>query len=210
MPIPDGSQLHFQITVKGEMAALGMSVTPTINLLHYRRTNSPAPVVQANVITAFHTLVKANWKAACSASWTWVSTAVRCVNDATDAGTGAVVGEVGGVAGECTPAFNVQLITKQTALRGRSYRGRVFIPSVPEGGVDGNTLTAAQLALLEAVADDLEVGFTDADGNNFVPFLLSTTQSQLVTNPTTVVGSDVVTCTAKDPVSVLRSRKARA
>lgn len=210
MPIPDNEKLHFEFKIKGELAALGMSITPTINLIHYRRTNNPVDVNLVSVINGFQALVQASWLAAVSASWTLAAIGCRCIDDATDAGTEEVVGSVGGVAGECLPGFNNMLITKKTALRGRNYRGRLFVNGIPESGVDGNTLTAGQLALLATLADDLDVGFTDADGNSFVPFLLSTSLSQLETNPTTVLGADVTLCEGNDPVSVLRSRKARA
>lgn len=210
MPIPDNEKLHVEVKIFGELAALGMSVTQTVNLLHYRRTNNPVDLNLANFINAWQATVQASWLAAVSASWTLVKLGARCINDATDAGSEEVVGSVGGVAGECLPGFNNMLITKETALRGQSYRGRAFINGVPEGGVDGNTLTAAQLALLATLAGVLDNGFTDSDGNSFVPFLVSTSQSQLEENPTEVIGTDITTCTAKDPVSVLRSRKARA
>jgi len=210
MGIADASKLHHLVLVKGEIAALGMSVTPTINLLYYRRTAIVAPLNQANLITAFHTAVKASWKAAASSSWTWLSTMTRCIDDATDAGTLTVVTEAGGVAGECMPTYNAQLISKACLLRGKSYRGRVFFPSVPEGSADGNTLTAGGLALLVTVADKLDDGFTDADGNPYVPVVFSAKLSQVVTNPTTVTTTDISACTAHDPVTSLKRRKRKA
>lgn len=207
MPIPDTEMLHLQVTVRGEFAALGADVVTTDNVFHFRRTSTPATLNQANFVTGLHALIKADWKAACSAQWTWSKTLTRCIDDATDAGSETVVGEVGGVAGECLPAFNCQLINKKTALRGRSYRGRFFIPSVPEGGADGNTLTVAQLALLTTLAGKLDDGFADSDGNTWVPFLFSASLSVIDSNPTLVNGSDITLCTAVDPIAVLRSRK---
>ena len=210
MPIPDGQKLHMEIRIRGEFAALGASVQETINILHYRRTSSTPDFVAQSLIDAWQANCQANFVAAASVHWTLTEILCRCINDALDAGTTETLSAAGTVAGECMPTFNCQLITKQTALRGRSYRGRVFFPSVPEGGADGNTLTAGQLALLQAVADDLDDPLTDADGNTYVPFLLSTTQSTIATNPTSIVGADITSCTAKDDVAVNRSRRARA
>lgn len=209
MSIADGQKLHIEVKVSGTLAALGMATTPTVNILHYRRTNTPADLQLSSVVTAFQALVEASWLAAVSASWTWDATTARCINDATGGAHTEAITAPGDVTGECLPGFNNMLITKQTASRGRSYRGRVFINGVPESGVDGNTLTAGQLTLLGTLAGKLDDGFTDADGNQFTPFLFSPTLSQIEANPTEVLGVDITGCTAKDPVAVLRSRKAR-
>lgn len=210
MPIPDSEKLHVQLVINGQIAALGATAQLTASILHYRRTSSTPDFVAASFINAWQANCETNWLAAASSSWAFKSYHARCINDATDAGTVETITTAGGVTGDCLPAFNTQLITKQTALRGRSYRGRLFFPSVPESGVDGNTLTAGQLALLQAVADDLDDGLTDADGNTYVPFLLSVIQSTIASNPTNIVGADITSCTAKDDVAVNRSRRARA
>jgi hypothetical protein len=208
--IADADKLHFQVIVKGTIAALDMSTVSTYSTLHYRRSLRVADFNPTNFITAFHAMVKADWKALASASWSWGSTSVRCIDDAADGGIAVDVGEVGGVGGECLPAFNQQLVAKYTAFRGKHYRGRLFVPSVPESSVDGNTLKGTALAALQTMADDIGALITDADDNQYVPWLFSASLSQILTNPTTVIGEDVIAMFARDPIAVLKGRKAKA
>lgn len=210
MPIPDTEMIHFEVKVHGLLDAQGMSARPTVNIFHYRRTAFPVPVVQLNTLTAFQTLVEASWLAAASVHWTLVDYEIRCINDPTDGGSLLSVGTAGGIAGEAEPGFNNMVIHKATAYRGRNYMGRSFVAGLPESGADGNTLTAGQLALLSTLAGKLDDGFADGDTNPFVPFLFSASQSQIETYPCTVIGADIILCTARDPVGVLKSRKARA
>lgn len=43
-------------------------------------------------------------------------------------------------AGECLPANCAAQITFYTGLRGRAYRGRIFVPGVPEASTNGSSL----------------------------------------------------------------------
>lgn len=210
MPVTDPERIHIQLTIQGTIAALDATPQTTVNILHYRRTAFPADFNAANFINACQAKFEAELLAAVSEHWTLENYHARVLNDVTDAGSTETLSSPGLVAGQCLPAHNCQLITKQTALRGRSYRGRIFIPTVPESGCDGNTLTAGQLALLAALAAKLDDTITDGDLNVFVPFLFSPTLSTYLTAPTDIKGADITSLTAKDDVAVNRSRRARA
>jgi len=209
MLIPDADVKVIEVKVNGLLAALGMATTETVNLFHYRRTTFPNPFNHANFLDAVMTLLEPDWLDAVSASWSLVDWNARCLDDATDAGATATGGGAGSIAGDCLPGFNNMLVSKKSGMRGPSYRGRFYFCGVPESGVDGNTLAAGQLALLTTLAALLDNGFSDSDGNAYVPCVFSPSLSQVEMNPTFCYTSDVVQCEAKDPVSVLRSRKAR-
>lgn len=60
--------------------------------------------------------------------------------------------QVGAVAGDRLPSFNSMLLSFKTGKAGASKRGRMFLPSVPEGGVSNDTLSPATQAALIAFA----------------------------------------------------------
>jgi len=211
MAIPDAEKLHFECKVKGTLAAMGLEPQDTYNIFHYRRTSAAPDVVTANLLLAIQAKVETPWLAAASVHWTLEEYVVRCINDPTDAGSTLVTGDPGLVAGEALPGFNNMLINKHTAFRGRRFMGRMFVCGIAEGGADGNTLTAAQLILLNALAAALDDSIVDADGNTFNPFLFSPSPpSQIENYPTTVNGADITQCIGSDPIAILKSRKSRS
>lgn len=67
----------------------------------------------------------------------------------------------GGVAGNPLPANAPMVVTHRTPLRGRSYRGRNYVPGIPEGDVTSSGLVsvAREAAILTAFLNltDVEV-----------------------------------------------------
>ncbi|HKH19362.1 MAG TPA: hypothetical protein VKB53_00360 [Gammaproteobacteria bacterium] len=74
----------------------------------------------------------------------WTATKVRCVDLTTQTGPVVEVPVVatGGTAGEACPNNVAAVVSFRTAQRGRSARGRNFVPAVPGSLVTLNTLDA--------------------------------------------------------------------
>jgi len=207
MPIVDGDKQHFQVTLKGTHAAGGLSAKQTVNIFHYRRTNFTSDLDYTELSTALLTQWETEWKANASASWTFDSIHVRCINSPLEAGIITLVGGVGGVAGEVMPPYVASYIKKATAVRGRSYIGRMFIPGVPESGLNNSLLTAGQLVLLQALAAALLVPVTTAAGLVYNPFLFAAFLSDITVEPATVIGADITAFTASQQISSKTSRR---
>lgn len=66
----------------------------------------------------------------------------------------------GTVSGDTMPEEVAVLIQRRTGLQGRSKRGRVFVPCVPDSFVTGSTLTStamtAYLGVAEMIKNDVE------------------------------------------------------
>jgi hypothetical protein len=69
---------------------------------------------------------------------------------------------VGGRGGEYIPQA-ASIVKLRTAKRGRSYRGRIFLPFLPEGGQNNGTLNAGDVAQAQTAWDDFVV---DIAGND--------------------------------------------
>lgn len=70
--------------------------------------------------------------------------------------TGGVVEYVTGLpiigtwTGGVSPGNVAVCVTKRTPLRGRSYRGRMYLPGIPDSQVAGSYLTSAHLIIINA------------------------------------------------------------
>lgn len=210
MPFGDADRIHFQTIVHGIYAAAGLQTKPTANILHYRRTTFGTNYDAAELVTALHTKFKAAWKAAASASWTWDETWVRCMDGDAEAYHQVTVAEVGGVAGEPYPPFASMLISKATSLRGKSYRGRLFVAGVPESGCASSLLTAGQKTLLDALATALTGTVTTAAGLQYVPFLFAASLTDMQTEFPVVKGTDIISFTAHSQLTSTTSRRLRS
>lgn len=207
MALADGDKIHVEITVLGTLAALGGEAQNTATPLHYRRTAFPANINLANVITAFHAACKAEWKAAASVSWSWEKTVARVIDSPTEFATEIAVAEAGGVAGDMTPSFVAFVLSKRTVKRGRSFMGRCFVPGVAESSTTGNAQTAGSQVLTDALAVQLSLPFTDADGNSFVPCVLSRVLSDLEADPSDVEVTDIASVVARSVLGRQISRR---
>lgn len=207
MPLTDAQRQRFMIIVKGTHAALGGTAQRTVNMFAYRRDLFPAAWVPGNTLIAFLATVKADWKAAVSAQWTWDTAEIRCLDDSVEPTSQTAVAEAGTVGGDSLPSYAAMVLSKQTALRGRSYQGRSYIAGIPESGTTGNALTNGHKALLDALAVDLKSSFTDANGNRFKPAVLSQKHSVLTTSPATATTNDITNIVARQILGRMASRR---
>jgi len=210
MSIPDAQQLNFQVVVVGTLAAAGGQSQDVNNVFTFRRTTTVNPHSDAAFITAWRALVESTWLAAVSVDYNLDQLRIRCLNDAENAYADTVVNSPGTIVGQALPGFNAMVISKRSNVRGRWAQGRCYIAGIPESGSDGNELSAAQLALLAALATDLNTAVvTAAAANNYVPSIFSQTYSQIETNPTTIVATDQATVEAQGIIGRMSSRRSR-
>lgn len=207
MPLADADKKHFQVVVKGTYAAGGLTAQATANVFYYRRSVFTSDLDYTELTTALHATFKAVWKLAVSASWTWAATDVRNIDSPTEGGSSTNVAEVGAVAGDPLPPFVAMLISKRTGRRGKSFRGRFYIAGIAESGTANSELTAGQKTLLDNLAAVLDDSVTTAAGLTYVPFLLSSKNSDLTIEPATVVGVDITSCLGHTQVASMVSRR---
>lgn len=207
MPLADVDKIDFEVVIHGVTAALGGQAQNTLTPLHYRRTSFATAFSATAFITAFHTAVKTAWKDSVSVSWSWTKTSIRCLNSPTEVATEVTVGEAGSIAGDMSPSFVAGVFSKITAKRGRSYRGRFYLPGIAESSSTGNAITAGQLILHDALAALLDNTVTDAAALTYIPTVLSRTLSDLAADPASVVATPITSVVAKSVLGRLLSRK---
>lgn len=207
MPIADNLKTVAEITLKGSCAAGGSTVKPVANVYHFKRTTVVNPWSLANIEAAFMTAVGNLATAALNVDYTETACVVRSVDDATDLGLSTVETNPGLVAGDRLQLSDTVMVLLRSSTRGASYRGRKHFSPISETHTTEEIMSAAGIAAWDGVAAAILGGFTDANGNVWLPYVLSKTLSQLGTNPTNVVGDVITSVLARRTIGTLRRRR---
>lgn len=194
MPIPATQQLVVEVQMQGLVTAGGSSNKNANFIFHFRRPSAATAINKAAVETQFQATVGAAILAALNNRYTQTFNQVRVVNDAQDPFLVVTETGVGAVTGDSMPMDLQLFILGRSALRGKSFKGgKKLFPLSEADTTAPNTdiLNTAALARFTAVSAAWLAGFTAA-GDVFTPVILSRTLSQLKTNPTTVVATDMI------------------
>lgn len=116
------------------------------NVLHFLSTSPPySPAQMLTAATELYTLWVANILP--SLSNRWALKEVYAVDLTTQSGPTTTyvppTPDVGGLDSQSVPQNCALCLTLRTAQRGRSYRGRCYIPGLAEASVDASILTSA-------------------------------------------------------------------
>jgi len=207
MSIPLADQKHVELQMIGSCAAPG-AVTKAMELVfNFRRTAVVNPVVKVNIQTAFQASIGAAILAAANEDYTQSANKVRIIDDALDSFSSSAQAGVGAIAGDRLPTYCAICFPMQTGVRGRFAQGSKHVGPVTESDTLNDILTGAAVTRWTAVATAIQAGFTDADGNIWVPAVVSRKYSTLNANPTTVISNDVISTLLNLNVGRLSRRK---
>ena len=160
IPVPDVAHVKLEGTVDGQL---------TINDLYFQISGGGITSVNlSTLVTAVGGWGMGTLAPLLSDDWALVRTVGT---DLTAANSYQVVlgtPATGGVSGEANPNNVAACLTLSTALSGRSYRGRNFIPGIPGSLVTLNTLDATFMVDLENAYFDLMGAGTFVPGWQFV------------------------------------------
>lgn len=207
MPIPSNQMLTAEVTHTGHILAGGGEVKNVANVYTFQRLTTVDPWSNVAIANEF---IASILPVVCTAlSVDFVTDGVSCRNldDALDNAAFVSDATVGGQAGEHLPDFNSVMLLLRTTQRGRSYRGRKHYGPIAKADVQEDVLVAGAVTRFEAIATAILAGFTDANGNTFIPVVFSRTLSQSQTNPTNIVTSDVNAILLNKSIGTMRRRK---
>lgn len=209
MPISNAQITTAEVVIVGSMDSGGVNIVPTINILHFRRIVTTPEADKIALEAAFGSAFLSPIKACLNNRWTWTHTRVRWMNDVEDPYREFEVGTVGTVAGDSLPSDKCVFLLKRTGVRGKAFRGSMFLGPVSEADTtaQGDVLNAAALARFRSVADLLDQSITDSEGNIWDPSLLVRKISQLKTNPTTVETRKITQVLVNQRISSQKRRR---
>lgn len=193
-PIPDNQCLVAQINMRGIVSSAGGEAKNALNVFYFRRTVSSIPLNVVNVEAAFQAGPVVPILAALNLRYSQTANEVRMINDCTRPFLTVPRALPGLITGDSMPVNTAIYILSRTAFRGKSFKGGKHFFPLSESDTTTATadiINAACLVRMQAIASAWLAGFTDSDGNVWVPTVLSKKNSQLQTNPTTVSTSDI-------------------
>lgn len=207
MPLPDNQLLIAEVVVRGTQAAAGSSVTPSINVFHYRRNAVAVPMSKAALNTVFQANILVPILAAANVRYTPNTVSIRMLNDAEDAYADFAAAGAGAIATDSEPSDDAVFIYLKSGLRGKSYQGGKHFGGTSEVDTTGDILTGAGLARWQTVRNALTPNLVDATPNAWTPCIFSRTLSQFRLNPTNIVTADVVTALLDLNIGTMRRRR---
>lgn len=209
MPIPDAQKLVAEVQMLGNVASGGGGAKNFANVYHFRRTTNVNPYNNTSIANEFIAAILPAVCAAISDDYVTTGVSARCVNDAEDLPVTVADVTPGAIAGQRLPDYNATMLLLRTNLRGRWYRGRKFYGPIAEADSDEDVLSAGAITRFGTIITALGAGFTDSDGNPWIPVVLSRNKSTLDANPTNVVAADVTSIVLNKTLGTLRRRKVR-
>lgn len=211
-PIPDANKYHFQVVMKGVMAAAGSTSVDTVSIFNFRRTSNVNPLSKTNINTAFQAGIGAAVAAAVNARWAATLNQIRCTDDATDAYGDFTSTAVGAITGDSMASDDTAFLYLKTGIRGRAYNGRKFVGPMSESDstTNGDVFNSGCLTRLAAIGTAIVNGFTDSDGNVWKSQVLSVKYSVLDSNPTNVQAWDISSALVNHRIGTLLRRKVRS
>ena len=204
------AQEYVEIITYAYATAIGGSTKNFLNVYDYTRLSTVNPVNKTNIEAAFQTQVGTPLLAALSVSYTQTYTTVRFFDDALDAPQAFTEAGVGAIAGDRAPDYVCVTAQFGTGLRGRSYRGSKHWGPIAETDTLGDCLSvpAGAVTRFTNLYQAFVAGFTDADGNTWVPVVKSSKPpAQYAVNPVTVVANIIVSGKLNKSLGTMRRRK---
>lgn len=191
MPVPAANLINVEIIIQGQLATGGSNPKNVAIVHHFRRTAVLIGPNKTNIDAAFQTAIGAKYLLALNARFGQTQNTVRFLNDSMDAPVAFAHVGVGAIAGDPLSTMATAYMVLRTGFKGRSFRGSKHIAGFSESDVTlGDVWNAGALGRLGAIAAAILAGFTDTDGNQWVPQVYSRKLSEFVTLPA-VVAYDV-------------------
>lgn len=139
-PVPDVAHITLEGTVDGQV---------TINDLYFEVSGGGiTPINLGALLLAVSVYWTTNVVPLLSEDWTAVAVSATDLTTATGPSLETAVGVDGGVAGEAAPNNVAACVSFATAQRGRSSRGRNYVPAVPNSVITLNTMSTTFISNL--------------------------------------------------------------
>ena len=210
MALPSTSMYVIEIQTRGIIASGGGGSKNTNFSFVFKRFATTNPINKSVIDSAFDAAIVDVLGDALNNRWLQSSNSVRYVDDALDAPIYFSHAKAGQIAGDSMPSHQSVYLLLRTGIRGKSYRGSKHLAPASESdttGANSDVLNAGAITNYGNVASAILAGFTDSNGNVWVPQVLSRTLSQLTVNPTTVVSNSVTQIMVNKRIGRMKRRQ---
>jgi len=202
---------YVEIVSQAFAVADGGGVKNIFNVYHFRRTSVVPVLTKAAVEAIFQTSIMTPVLAAVNEDYTQTQVTIRWFEDATDPPVAFTETGIGLRTGERLPDFNAAVIQLKTLARGKGGRGSKHYGPITEGDTTGDALNAATITRFTAIGNAIVNGFTDTNGNVWVPGLKAAERADFpahyTSNPTTTVWTDITSMKLNKTLGTMKRRK---
>lgn len=178
-----------------------------VNVYHYRQTSYDGVSSEvAMLISCMNFLeqeLAANYMPLVATDFTFARLVGFIVNNPIYGST-LSSGTAGSAAGEYLPIRTAPVATKNTSLRGRSYRGRLYLLPPMEADQNGGGWITSAKAAVQGVLDNLLELVDVVQGNTFKMTVYS---AELSTPPSLIIDNVVTSITLKQVFGSVRGRQ---
>jgi|SRR5882672_1265917 len=198
-----------EVLVQANILNSGTPGRKSFNVFDFAPVAPPLVFSKNDLETSFITYFQGAVQALLHQDWSWYQASLRFIDDALDPYITYPVAIVGSETTDRAPGFQAVTLRYVTGVRGRSYRGSKHFSPIAEADTDGDSLTSGQFGAWGSAGSALQAGFTDGNGNQWIPVVVSRKLSQLIVNPTNVVFTNVIAVVPNIILGTMRHRKER-
>lgn len=160
IPVPDVAQVRIEGRADNQL---------TINDLYFAVSGGGITPTNLNaLVTAVDTWASGSLAPQLSEDWSYVRSTAFDLTSSTGPSVETGTPTVGGVASEAAPNNVAACVSFRTAQRGRSSRGRNFVPGIPGNAITLNTLSPTFISNLLVIYNALVGAGTFEAGWQFV------------------------------------------
>jgi len=198
-----------EITMRGSVPKSNGSEEIVSNVFHYSCEAGAGTLVPANVIAIFDTTVCAFIGPLLSVEYTALATTFRNLMSPLNPVVEGALGTDGAVTGDRLPLNTAATVRLRCADRGKRFRGSKHFAPISEDDTLLDELKAATLATWTTQCAQFIASLTDANGNLWVPIVLSRTYSNLTALTPSFVYSRITSATINKIIGTMRRRRER-
>jgi hypothetical protein len=208
-----GDPIRFvEIVSQNYAVARGGGVKNFFNVYHFRRLTTVNVLNKTNIESQFNTVVMGPILAFLNVDFTQIQNTVRFFENPADAPLAVSRTGVGAITGDRLPDFNAAVIQLKSGSRGKNGRGSKHLGPVAESSTTGDDLTSGAVTLATAVGTAIVAGFTDSDGNGWIPGLKAAAREGLPWHyifplPTVTGWTDVGSFVINKSLGTMKRRK---
>lgn len=196
-----------RIVVRGTALATGeLRTKNVVNVYDFYRTSLGPATNKTNIKAGFKTTILTPLGNALSVSYVKNTIDLRFIDDFLDPFVSFVDGVNGAVTGDSLPSRECALMQMKTGVRGKHYRGFKFFGPLAESRTTLDYINSTSITEFGTFQTAYLAGFTDSDGNTWLPYLVAAKLSNLKVDPPVIVGTPITSVTVNVAITELKRR----
>ena len=199
-----------RIVIRGITTESNATSKPCFNIIDFRCVGPGAGGSLLTLMNSFQASIETQLLACVTADYTLDSYLAKYLDNPLSLPEVKSVANPGTVSTDRGPSFNSVVVRKKSGIASRSYRGSMHFGAVPETFTTKDELNSTGLtpynSLTAAFSNLISSGIGDGV-NTFFPIIISSVQSNLLSNPAIISGAAVTSYFLNTKIGTMKRRK---